>query len=209
MTTVTQESAAIVDRAIDRVAAEFKEAPARVLTEDDIKCYLFSKLIPAFGSIKPTRDGVILGAALHSELSWFDENAKLHLRPDISIVDPQNLSILHGIEEGVQLPSKGAHFKGSAILVELKFWHERTRLSDSKLSEIKYDISKIEDIAARNNSSGGRVRIFGRIVLFSRYPHLSRGCDELMATYSEGDLRMRVVTSGIFPRPSAGESFRG
>ena len=181
-----------VDLALGRLSRKFIRNPALILTESDLKCLLFSSLATNFLQLEPTADGGILGTALHTELSWFNGDNHLRYHPDISIIDPQNLSIIHGA--GDELPRKGARFFGSAILIELKFCHEKSGVSQSILSDIQADFLKLRNIAALNNDTSRGAKIFGRVVLFSRYSPNSDELAELERTQGQGDIQLRVIS---------------
>jgi hypothetical protein len=68
-----------------------------------------------------TQDRSIYLISVHSDLSWFDRAGRLSIKPDISIIEPENLSIIRRNTLGLRLPSKGCAFSGSAVIFELKF----------------------------------------------------------------------------------------
>jgi hypothetical protein len=86
-----------IERIIDKVARAYRDTQGLILTEDDLKCILFQKL-RALASLKrpvPTQDSHILATCVHAEVSWYGESQRLEIRPDITILDPEHLSILH------------------------------------------------------------------------------------------------------------------
>jgi hypothetical protein len=90
---------------IRQLANDYRNAPGTILTEDDLKCLLVSRLleIPELRRPKPTAD--LRGTMVHTEVSWFDENGKLGIKPDITILDPRGLSIFRALRERYPLPS--------------------------------------------------------------------------------------------------------
>lgn len=190
-----EEVAAIVDRELEAICTRFRDQPASILTEDDLKCWLFSRLVPTFGDSEPTRDPNILCPPLHAELSWFDNNGDLRHRPDITILQPQHLSIRRGVVAGIPLPSKGAHFIGSAVLVEFKVSHQRGGVSPQMVMDFAYDVEKLKEISERHYDSGAR--ILGRCILLSRYAHNSNELRTLVEANNNGNIRVQVVTSNL------------
>ena len=127
-----------IERLIDLLSLEYSLAPGSILTEDDLKCILFNRLSRLSPLRKPrfTRDSYLLGSSVHSELSWYDENRRLGIRPDITIIEPEYMRILQDHAEPVidpfcgpfgpvrrarRLPSKQYEIDGKAITFELKF----------------------------------------------------------------------------------------
>lgn len=142
-----------IESAIDQIGRDFRRNKGLIHTEDDLKCLLFKRLseIPNFQGTYPTMDGGISASMVHTELPWYDEGGKLNIKPDLTILDPAHLSILHGYysvepierrpfsplisnkkeevfeEDTAQLwdlkslPNKQFEFGGNAIIFELKF----------------------------------------------------------------------------------------
>jgi hypothetical protein len=139
-----------IETIIDEISAEYHESQALILTEDDLKCLLYGKLKEAFqlnlGDISwrmPTRNLNIYGSPVHTEVTWFDETGHLTIKPDITILEPNMLSILHGIGDKYKLPSKQFEFGGRAIIFELKFVRDPIGIQRRKFLEIKNDYEKI------------------------------------------------------------------
>src|SRR2546423_11235411 len=87
-----------IERVINQLKLEYCQVPGSILTEDDLKCRLYQKLggLPALREPAPTLNRHILGSHVHSELSWYDGHGQLRIRPDITIIGPERISILHG-----------------------------------------------------------------------------------------------------------------
>lgn len=92
-----------IERIIDKLERAFRSTPGLILTEDDLKCLLFRELfaLQELRAPVPTQDEHIMGTYVHSELTWYGESIngrppKLEIKPDITILDPEHLSILHG-----------------------------------------------------------------------------------------------------------------
>src|SRR5260370_23307157 len=106
-----------------------------------------------FRGFRPTRDDGILGSMVHSEVSWFDEEGLLRLKPDITILEPRNLSILHGLN-GARLPRKGVRFDGHEIIFELKLVRGRTGVTARSGDFIRPDLEKIKELLHKTDREG-------------------------------------------------------
>src|SRR5665213_520390 len=120
-----------IEEKINEIGLEYAQVQGSILTEDDLKCILFSKLsgLGRFRNAETTKDSLIKASKVHAELSWFDNNGKLTIKPDLTILEPGNLSITKSVQRSFPLPSKGFHMKGDAIIFELKFIRNRNGIS--------------------------------------------------------------------------------
>lgn len=109
-----------IERLIDLLGLEYSLDPGSILTEDDLKCTLFNRLsrLPTLRKPRFTRDSYLLGSSVHSELSWFDENRRPGIRPDITIIEPEYLRILQDRAEPIIDPFCGPF--GPAIRPSLR-----------------------------------------------------------------------------------------
>lgn len=161
-----------IEGRIDEVGAEFEKTKGLILTEEDLRCHLFEKLchVASLRAPKPTVDAQVSSINLHAEVSWYDEDNKLTIRPDITILEPENLSILHALDPEIKLPSKQFHFTGNAILIELKFVRDLGGIVDQNLADIEDDISKIRIVRDRllRHTQGNEDRVFCFCVVFNK-----------------------------------------
>ena len=166
-----------IDKAARLLACDYRRTSGHILSEDDLKCALYNKLSYFYSYPCPTLDNGISATALHTEIPWYDEKDKLRWRPDLSIVDPRNLSILHGIgahrhRNGVsynRLPSKGFEFSGRAVAVELKFVRTLKGISRRNISSFQKDIDKLDSLCSRyNNRDPEDPYIKGILIVFSK-----------------------------------------
>jgi hypothetical protein len=157
-----------------------------------VKCVLFQKLraLPSLRRPVPTQDSHILATCVHAEVSWYGESQRLEIRPDITILDPEHLSILHRYEPlkrqrsildpftGLGMlpadlsvsrrpPSKQFEFAGKAITFELKF--ARYGINSSKLTEIENDYRKFKRLFHILDRRGEGDTIFSYLVVFDKY----------------------------------------
>ena len=111
-----------IESEIARLADDYAAHRALILTERDLQCQLYNRLtaIPMLAGHFPTEDPGITGSRVHADLSWFDNNKRLSILPDISIVEVEHLRTLASVTRG-RLPSKQFAFSGNAIIFETKF----------------------------------------------------------------------------------------
>ncbi|MCL2860751.1 MAG: hypothetical protein FWF46_09520 [Oscillospiraceae bacterium] len=170
----------LVDKIIKRIASienDYQKAQGIILTEDDLKCLIFHFLyeMPELKHDTPLYDEGTNGSPLHSEITFFDMDGKLHLKPDITIINPYNYSILHSIE-GVHVnkenklvykatSSKEYEFGGKCIVIELKFYKGKKGITTFKGIENDIDkIKKLQDIAHKNTQQ----KTWGIMVVFNK-----------------------------------------
>lgn len=163
--------------AIKSVFERCVEIPGGLLTEGDLQCLLFRQLssIAAFSTPIASHDAHILATPTHAEVSWFDTNKKLTIKPDITILDPQQLSLLYKIGSVKAPPSKQFHFTGKAFIFELKFIRGPKGIQKTELARIKKDFKKIQDLFSKLKADGDEGHVFCYFVIFSRY---STACEE-------------------------------
>lgn len=205
-------------RLINLLSLEYSQAPGSILTEDDLKCILFNRLsrLPALRKPKFTRDSYLLGSSVHSELSWYDENRRLGIRPDITIVEPECMRILQGRAEPVidpfcgpigpvrrarRLPSKQYEIDGKAITFELKF--ARAGIDETMLRLIKKDLRKMMRLFEILDRLGEGWGIYSYLVIFDRNPRRKQNAAlaEFLHAYGAGP-RHKILYKPCSPRHS-------
>ncbi len=178
---------------IEQVGAEYRSAPASILTESDLQCLLVSRLmgLESFRGVRPTGDANILGTMVHSEVSWFDEKGRLRRKPDITILEPSNLSIFHGLE-GARLPRKGFHFNGRAIIFELKLVRGRSGVTARSVISIRRDLDKITELLQKVEREGARDELTAYFALFSKVDRRPKELCDLIAEHAAND-RLTII----------------
>lgn len=171
-----------IERVINTVAAGYNRSPGSILTEADLQGYLHCRLgrLRALRGPAPTMDPFVLGSHVHSELPWYDENGKLRIRPDITIIEPEHLSILHGyvppasatahglFPEAPPLPSKQCEFGGKAVVFELKF--ARAGIDRAVFDKVRYDFDKVMRLFRKLDREGEGESVFAYLVVFNKLP---------------------------------------
>jgi hypothetical protein len=103
---VTQQ----VERCISRLGLEYHLAPASFLTEYDLKSRLHHLLnsLPAARRSICARHQKLRAMVAHSDLSWFDEDGLLRIRPDITVLEPERIQLPHWTSRSVLDPFTAA-----------------------------------------------------------------------------------------------------
>jgi hypothetical protein len=128
-----------------------------------------------------TRDKRRFGAPVHAEVPWYDENHKLRIRPDITILEPEHLRVRDPYSSPVvdafsgvgghylrtpRLPSKQFEFGGNAITIELKF--ARNGITKAMAKLVMKDFQKMERLFRILDEHGEGNTIFSYLVIFNR-----------------------------------------
>ena len=174
-----QQTKEKIDRIIQKVRVIenlYQKTPGLILSESDLQCLIYNKLYNIFSEPEPTIDENIKAIALHAEISWYDAKGKLTIRPDITILDPNELSIRHGVSMRYkndrilygQLPSKGCEFKGEAIILEIKFIRRKNGISKKDISNLTRDIEKILKLYQRLSISPSNNKLYGIVIVFNK-----------------------------------------
>ncbi len=161
----------LVERTISEVEKDYQKTQGLILTEGDLQCILYQRLgkYSIFSKSKPTSDKMVLSPSLHTELSWYDDQRRLTIKPDITILDQKYLSILHGTGDKAKLPSKSCSFGGDAILLELKFIRSKGGIRAKTVEkELRKDLNKIDRLLQRLDDQHAPYKIFCYFVVFNK-----------------------------------------
>lgn len=212
-----------LDQVIDEIGREYHAAPGLILTEDDLKCLLYKKLTGMPGLSEPvrTQDRHIRGTPVHAEVSWYGENRTLCIKPDITIVEPENLSILHGYtpdygahtrtpqrpslprarSKAPPLPSKQFEFGGKAVIFELKF--ARKGMTDAMLRLIRMDFQKMMRLFEILDRRGEGDSVFGYMMVLNKYGEdlEGTGLGEFMREHGASRRHKILYKAGRLPAP--------
>jgi hypothetical protein len=194
-----------IEAAIEELACEFQRAPGLLLTEDDLKCHLMAKFarIGSLGVPVESADKGVLATAVHAEVTWFDDQDQLRLRPDITITDPSALSIQRPMQQGIPLPRKGFHFTGHSVVVELKLYRSRYGIQPTALAAISKDIEKIERLVKRRRRLSPGFFLHGIVVVFGKYSGVCQEVSEL-AECRHDHVKVIVRSAGLNRRAALG-----
>lgn len=190
----------IIERKIKEIEKEYQKSQGLILTEDDLKCLLYRKLMetPELSKKKITQDPNIFATSVHAEVSWYDKNRKLTIKPDITILDPRNLSILHGcFDYEARLPSKQFEFSGKAIILELKFIRNKTGIRNKTLNgQIKKDFEKIKRLFERLESLNKQNEVFCYFVIFNKTNIKCKEFDHFIDENGQSDRHKIIYATG-------------
>ena len=177
-----------IESIIRSIERDYQRTQGLILTEDDLKCLIYNELkflfqnrhrpfsrikqeaqgdyLPAW--MDKTIDRGILASPVHCEIPWYDETNKLTIRPDITILEPSHLSILHGLKEP-KLPSKQVEFGGQGIIFEIKFNRFKNGISSSYFfKHIKSDFDKIQRLFEKLKNQGKEKDLFCFFIVFNK-----------------------------------------
>lgn len=199
MTNFDQNLHTKIENLIDQIEDEYRENQGLILTEDDLKCIIYSKLsqLDTLKGYKPTYDERIKANSVHAELSWYNKEKKLAIKPDLTILDPHNLSILKGIGNKVSLPSKQYSFTGSAIIFEIKFIRIQSGITEYQFNkEILKDFNKINQLFEKLKAEGDDDKIFCYFVVFSKTSKTCSQFDEFISENMESSKHKFLIKNG-------------
>lgn len=113
--------------AISELHNDYRINTGLILTEGDLECHLFNKLIHHnnlsgyFPSKDALRNGTnITTSFVHSQVTWFKPDKLSGFEVDITIADPQFLEV-SDLEMFEDFPHKGFAYDGPCIAIEAKF----------------------------------------------------------------------------------------
>jgi hypothetical protein len=172
-----------IERCVYKLSSDFSLTPELILTEHDLRCRLDQHLRCLARKRRPIPSRVrhLSNNRIHHDLPWFDEDWKLRIRPDITILEPEHLTIRNGhytsimdpfsgcgrsYRRTVPLPSKGFEFDGKAITIELKFARNGITRTIARL--IKEDFEKMQRIFRIRDDRGDGESVFGYLIIFNR-----------------------------------------
>jgi hypothetical protein len=174
-----------VERSVFKLNSHFRLTPGSILTEHDLRCQLHNELtaLPTWQTIILTQDGKTLGTRLHHDRSWYDQNYKLRIRPDITILEPEHLIIPvcppkkvlnpfsgcgYAQKNSKRVPSKEFAFAGEAITIELKF--ARNGITEAMAKLIRKDFEKIMRLFHILDERDEGKTVFSYLVILNRFP---------------------------------------
>lgn len=175
-----------VEKSISRLNLEYRQTPGSILTEHDLRCRLHIGLcaVPAFQKLIPTQDRRTLGTRVHHDISWYDQNNNLRIRPDITILQPEHLSVPvrqnmkvldpfsgygydYGHRNSPRFASKGCAFGGEAITIELKF--ARNGITEAMAKLIRKDFDKMNRLFQILDERGEGETVFSYLLILNRF----------------------------------------
>lgn len=197
MVLITEELKSAIESIIRNIELQYRHNQGLILTEDDLKCLIYEGLHYLFlrrrkpGNFNsfryrrqynvqpiipldnfpdwrcPTLDHGIIASPVHTEIPWFDKDGHLSIRPDITILEPGQLSILHGLN-GPTLPSKQFEFSGQGIIFEIKFNRLKSGITRIFHRSILNDFEKIQGLFEKLRHQGIEHSLFCYFIIFNK-----------------------------------------
>lgn len=172
-----------IERGVNKLSYEFGRALESILTEHDLRCRLDQHLrcLARMRQPSPSRIQHLPSHRVHHDLPWFDENWKLRIRPDITILDPAQVRIQCSDHSRIAdpfsggnqlyskttpLPSKQFEFDGKAITIELKF--ARSGITPAMARLIRQDFQKMKRLFLILDGRDDGDSVFSYLVIFNR-----------------------------------------
>lgn len=192
---------------IRSIEDEYQHNQGLILTESDLGSLLYGRLRGIFLRRPPvnssglywrmsTQDPHIFASPLHLEAPWYDNDGKLTIRPDITILEPDQLSILHRYGDGLKLPSKQFEFGGNAIVLELKFIRYKSGITPHVLEKIKEDFEKIEKLKRRLGNTNLLNSLYCFFVVFNKTDNRCPEFDEYLSRRAQGNWYKYIYGTG-------------
>ncbi len=207
----------VIEHIIKRIEEDYRKTKGLILTEDDLKCLIYSKLKGCFQATEHrllrhtlssntgsglrwrmnTLDEGIYASPVHTEVAWYDDHDKLTIKPDITILEPNYLSILHGIGDSRRLPSKQFQFAGEAIVLELKFIRNKSGITVKTLeNSIKKDFNKIERLNSRLVEQQMPDSMFCYFVVFNKTNIVCDEFESFLRSHGESPIHKVIYATG-------------
>lgn len=198
--------------AVEEIGADYQSSQGLILSEDDLKCHIFRKMYDLITDHSiHTYNREVKGSPLHTEIRFYDEHGKLCLIPDITILDPKNMTIKHGLSIRVknnkfsygELPRKQFEFGGKSTIIEIKFFKDKDGISASDVQKVRDDVEKIQRIMEINSDEDGNHGLNGVMVVFNKTNKKDTSFDNYIATQARQDnLEFVYCTGNVQIEPS-------
>lgn len=190
-----------IENFVREIERDYQHTQGLILSEHDAQCLLYSKISAHLARERHSRlqtaDQGIWASPLHTEINFLDANRELLIRPDITLLDVQDVSLTQrGATRLVQ--RKGFAFWGSAIVIELKFCKYLKGITPRFADSVRRDCEKIEELRRRLYPQSENPTLSGLVVVFSRS---NRHCDsfsQLLDYYSRNPVvKIVYATSNL------------
>lgn len=185
----------ITEKIIREIEREYQAVKGLILTESDLKCVIYTKMMKHKHLSFPqsTIEDYIYSHSIHTELSWYDDNGKLTIKPDITLLEPSHLSIINGSGSSLKLPSKQYSFGGKAIILELKFIRHPKGITEKIFTEkIQKDYDKIQRLFNRIESQGIFNHFFCFYIIFNKTNNVCESFEKFIFDHRDSN-RERVI----------------
>lgn len=148
-----QQTVQIVEQTIQEVAAFYESGLAarrHFLSEDDCKCFLYAALHKnLFGDWQTAVSSPI---ALHTEISFFDENYISRFRPDMTLLRRDGMTFDDGRFQW--------HFSENAAIAAIEIKFIKAPAQAKMVEAIAHDCQKLTDLQQSNPNLHGFMLCF-------------------------------------------------
>jgi len=200
-TGINQDLVKKICKNIREVEHDFQSIKGLILNESDIKCLIYNKIYSLFCHEMPTRDlEEIYASPLHSEIPWFDDRGYLRIRPDLTILDPQDLSMHYSHSERElqrKLQRKGFLFGGSALVIEIKFCRSQRGITRQHINTYRKDCQKILDLKHLHYNNPSQ-RFYGIVVIFNKTNQKCNEFNDFVKEYDDHNTLNVMYCTGNF-----------
>jgi len=157
---------------IESIIESFRTYPDIFLTEEDVRCHLFSKLLNLNINkiLFNTKDGS-RSIKVHTEIRWYGSSGKLKYRSDIVILEPTDLITRNG--GNLKLPSKGFGFNTFSAIIEIKLRRVNGKSDNAFIEETTKAIDKLKQIRDETKASNKHDPVLV-ILVFDKKNDISR-----------------------------------
>lgn len=114
--------------ALRSLQSDYKNNKGLILTEGDLECHLFSRLLqqPELTGFHESANENARTSKVHSQVTWFRPERSSGFEVDITLCNPKYLKALD-IELIETFPSKGFIYDGECVAIEVKFIRHLSR----------------------------------------------------------------------------------
>lgn len=179
-----------IEDKIDAIAEYYNNNKGVILSETDLQCIMYQKLleIEQLSKIEKTKNiENIKTHCVHTKISWSDNEGKFTLEPDISLINPLNLTIDYGIKD-ITAPTRGVYFNDGGIVFKLKF--NQFESSVRFLDELKRDFVQFQRLYKLNN------KIFCYFVVFNKTNYMHQELEEFLQKNIASDKHKIIYKTG-------------
>ncbi len=162
---------------VDELHQEWISTSGLILTEADLQSYIFQKLTtdPLLNARLPMADEEVFGKMVHAGISWYgdgDRGNHLCITPDITILEPQNLSLVRNLfDPTLDIARKGFTFMGNAIILEIKLQRYPRMKNDFLINSrkgLKKDARNLKCLIEKFRNTHIVENIYGVQIVFDR-----------------------------------------
>lgn len=183
-----------IERFVREIECDWNVAKGLILSEHDAQCLLYSKISTHLAgkdhSTNKTEDDY-LASPLHTEVDFLDKRGKLTIRPDMVLFETDQLNLTKKCK--LQLVQrKSFSFRGSTVVIELKFCKYLKGVTPSFTKLVERDCRKIKDLHKIHYSNKQDDTLSGLVVVFSRSNQRCEEFDQLIQEYSSYSV-VRIV----------------